>query len=91
VQVALRSEAGILEALERCLEIRGDDGKVTHFGHDRLFARHQVNLGAVAFEPGVLAQRLRRLDALEAEQLEEAGCGLDVRGRDLDSDVMEHA
>lgn len=88
---ALGPEAGVLEALERCFEIRGDDGEVANPGHDRLLARHQVDLGALAFEPGVLAQRLRRGNALEPEQLEEADRRLDVRRRDLDPNVMEHA
>ena len=54
-------------------------------------SRHQVDLRPLALEPGELAQRLRRLDPLEPEQLEEADRGLDVGGRDLDPDVVEHA
>jgi hypothetical protein len=88
---ALGPEAGVLEALERRVEIGGNDGEVAHLGHDRFLARHQVNLGALAFEPGEFAQRLRWLHPLEPEQLEETCCGLDIRGRDLDSNVMKHA
>lgn len=87
---ALGREAGLLEAGQRLLEVGGDDGDVTDLRDERALARHQVDLGAAPFEPGVLPQRLRRLDLLEAEQAEEADGVLDLVLRDLDPDVMEH-
>lgn len=83
-------EALLAQAGDRRLEVGGDEGEVAGGGDGRLFLGHQVDLGAAALEPGVLAQRRRRLDPLEPDQLEEAGSGLDLRGRDLDSDVVKH-
>ena len=56
----------------------------------RLLGRHQVDLGALALEPGELGERRRRLDPVEADQLEEVDRALDVGRRELDSDVVEH-
>jgi hypothetical protein len=49
-----------------------------------------VDLSALPLEPGVLAQRLRRGNALEPEQLEEAGRSLNIGRCDLYSDMVEH-
>jgi hypothetical protein len=83
--------AGLLEPPQRLIEIGDDDREVPDRRDDRILARHQVDLSSLPFDPGVLPQRLRRLDPLEPEQLEEAGSCLDVGGRDLDANVVEHA
>jgi hypothetical protein len=87
---ALRLETRSLEPLQRLVEVGGDDGEVPDVWEDRILARHQMDLGPLAFDPGELLERRRRLDPLEPEQLEEADGRLDIRGRDLDSDVVEH-
>lgn len=84
-------EAMLAEAGDGGVEVGGDDRNVAGRGDGRLLLGHQVHLRALALEPGVLAQRLRRFDPLEPDQLEEAGSGLDVFRRDLDPDVVEHA
>jgi hypothetical protein len=87
----LDSEAGLAQAGDRRVEFRGDDGEVAGGGDDRLVRGHQVDLGALALEPGELGERRRRLDPLEPDPLEEASGGLDLSRRDLDTDVVEHA
>lgn len=72
------------------VEVGDDDREVPYLRDDRLLARHQVDLGAFMFDPGVLLERLRRLDPLESEQLEEADSGVDIGGCDLDSYMVEH-
>jgi hypothetical protein len=86
----LRLEPGLLEPPQRLLEVRSDDGDVPDLRDDRILAWHQVDLGSVAFDPGVLPKRLRRLDPLESEQLKEADSCFDIRRSDLDSNVVEH-
>lgn len=86
----LDGETGIPQAGDGGLEGGGDDGKVPAGGDGRLLLGHQMDLRALALEPGVLGEGRRRLDPFESDQLEEAGSRLDVNRRDLDSNVVEH-
>jgi hypothetical protein len=50
-----------------------------------------VDLGSLALDPGeARGERGRRLDPLEAEQLEEEDGALDLGWGDLDAGVLEH-
>lgn len=86
----LDPEAALAQPLDRSVEVGDDHRQVPRRGHSRLLLRHQVHLGPGALEPCVFAQRLRRFDPREPDQLEEADSGLDVSRRNLDPDVMEH-
>lgn len=86
----LRRVAGLLEPSQRLVEFGDDDRKVPDRRDHRILPWHQVNLGALPFDPGVLPQRLRRLDPLKPEQLEKARGRLDVRWRNLYADMVEH-
>jgi hypothetical protein len=84
-------EAALAQAGDGGVEVRRDDGEVGAPRHGRMVLMHQVDLGALAFEPGeVFRQRWRRLDPLEAEQLEELDGALDVPRPYLDSHVLQH-
>jgi hypothetical protein len=84
-------EARRAQPVERRLEVVDDDREVPARRHHRVVVVHQVDLGAGPLQPGeALAEGGRRLDLLEPEQLEELDGALDIRGRDLDSDVVDH-
>jgi hypothetical protein len=89
--VGLGVEAVLAQALEGGVEV-GDVDREVAAGRDRRVGLvHQVDLGALALDPGeALGERGRRLDPLEAEQLEEEDGALDLLGSDLDADVLEH-
>jgi hypothetical protein len=85
-------EPAFAQSGEGRLEVGGDDRDVGARGNGRRILMHEMDLRPAMFEPGeVLGQRRRRLDLLEAEQLPEPHRALQVRGRDLDSDVVQHA
>jgi hypothetical protein len=83
-------EAVLPQPLDRGVEVGDDDGEVAGRGDRRVLHWHQVHLRPLALEPGVFAQRLRRLHPREPDQLEEADSGLDVSRRYLDPNVVEH-
>ena len=83
-------EAVLGQGREGALEVGDDDRGVAARRHRRRLGRHQVDLRPLAFEPGELAERGGRLDQLEAEQLPELDRALDLGGRDLDPDVVQH-
>jgi hypothetical protein len=62
---------GRAQRLERALVIGRDDGGVRGRRDDRLVGQQQVDLRTFALHPDDPAQRRRRLDALESEQLPE--------------------
>ncbi len=60
-------------------------------GIGRLVGPHQVDLGPVAFEPGVVVGQVRgRVDLGEAEHRPELGGAPEVGRIDLEHDVVEH-
>jgi hypothetical protein len=84
-------EAVVAEAGVGGVEVGDVDGDVGARGDDGVGLVHEVDLGAVALEPGVaVGEGRRRLDGLEAEQLEEEGGAVDIGREDLDADVLEH-
>jgi hypothetical protein len=84
-------EAVLVQADQGGVEVGGDDGEVGAGRDGGVVLVHQVDLGAVALEPGeAIGERGRRLDPREAEQGEELGGALEVGGRDLYADVLEH-
>jgi hypothetical protein len=83
-------EAPGAEALEGGLEVGDVDGDVAAEWDGWVLVVHEVDLGALALDPGeALGQRRRRLDGLEAEQLEEEDGAFDLGGGDLDAGVVE--
>ena len=64
---------------------------MTLTGGDRLLDRDQVDLRALALDPGeAVAQQRRRGHLGEAEQRPERDAVSDLVGRDLERDVLEH-
>jgi hypothetical protein len=89
--VRLGVEAAVVEAGEGSVEVGDDDGDVAAGRDGRRVLVHEVDLGAFALDPGeAVGERGGRLDALEAEQLEEEEGAIDLGRGDLDAGVLEH-
>jgi hypothetical protein len=84
-------EAVLVEAGEGGFEVGHDHGEMASLRRGRPLLVHQVDLGAVALDPGEsIGQGGRRLYFFEAEQGEELDGAGDVVWLDLDAYVVEH-
>ena len=86
---ALDLEAVLLEAGQGGVDLGADDGDVGAGWDGGVVLVHQVDLGAVGFEPGEAAVEGVR-DRGEAEDREELDGALEIGGRNLDAGVLEH-